>query len=79
MTTFCSHHLFETEEKFLNKGTQWEMEDKFLTKSKQLSKLMNGKKYLGGKGKKTSAKRKRKSLKSSMAVKDPDTNGNTDD
>ena len=54
-------------------------QEKFLIKSKQLSKLMSGKKYFGGKDKKTGAKRKRKSLKSSMAVKDPNTNGDTDD
>lgn len=65
--------------KFLNKGTQWETEDKFLVKSKQLSKLMSRKKYLGGKDKKFGVKRKRTSLKSSTAVKDPETNDDTDD
>ena len=60
---------------FLNEGTQRETEEKFLVHSKQLSKLLSGKHYLGGKDKKAMVWRKRKSLRSSIAVKDPDNDG----
>ena len=57
---------------FLNEGTRRETEEKFLVHSKQLSKLLSRKSYLGGKDRKSMAKRRRKSLSSSTAVKDPD-------
>lgn len=53
-----------------------EKQENFLVHSKQLGKLLSGKHYLGSKDKKATAQRKRKSLKLSTAVKDP--NNNTD-
>ena len=64
--------LLKLKRMFLNEGTQRETEEKFLIHSKQLSKLLSGKCYLGGKDKKGTVKRKRKSLSLSTAVKDPD-------
>ena len=57
---------------FLSEGTQRETEERFSLHGKQLSKLLNGRCYLGGKDKRMTTKRKRKSLWSSTAVKDPD-------
>lgn len=77
---------------YLNEGTQAETVEKFNMKPKALSKLLSGHKYLGGKDKKVTMKRKaqlegrkllvRKSHKSSTAVKLPDdseSNDNTDE
>ena len=49
-----------------------ETEERFHIHSKQLSKLLSGKHYLGGKDRKSASKRRRKSLSSSTAVKGPD-------
>ena len=63
---------FKLKRLFLYEGTMRETEERFHIQSKQLSKLLSGKCYLGGKDKKSVAKRRRKSLSLSMAVKDPD-------
>ena len=57
---------------FLKEETRRKTEEKFLIHSKQLSKLLSRKCYLGDKDRKSMAKRQRKSLSSSTAVKDPD-------
>ena len=49
-----------------------ETEERFHVHSKQLSKLLSGKRYLGGKDRKIVPKRMRKSLSLSTAVKGPD-------
>ena len=61
---------------FLNEGTQRETEERFSVHSKHLGKLLNSRCYLGGKDKKMTTKRKRKSLQLSNAVKDPDDDSN---
>ena len=68
--------------RYLNEGTWADMAEKCDVKPKALSKLISGHKYLGGKDKKPPTKRKaqperrrqplRKSLKSSTAVKPPE-------
>ena len=63
---------FKLKRLFLGEGTMRETEEKFQVHSKQLSKLLSGKRYLGGKDKKIAPKRRRKSLSSSTAVKGPD-------
>ena len=49
-----------------------ETEERFHVHSKQLSKLLSRKRYLGGKDRKSAPKRRRKSLSLSTAVKGPD-------
>ena len=56
---------------FLNEVTQKETEEKFMVCSKQLSKLLSSKWYLGGKDRKPVGGKRRKSLRSSLAIKDP--------
>ena len=63
---------FKLRRLFLGEGTMRETEERFQVHSKQLSKLLSGKRYLGGKDKKIAPKRRRKSLSSSPAVKGPD-------
>ena len=63
---------FKLRRLFLGEGTMRETEERFQVHSKQLSKLLSGKRYLGGKDKKIAPKRRRKSLSSSTAVKGPD-------
>ena len=63
---------FKLKRLFLYEGTMRETEERFHVQSKQLSKLLSGKHYLGGKDRKSATKRRRKSLSSSTAVKDPD-------
>lgn len=69
---------FKLGRKFFNQGTQRESEEKFVVWSKQLSKLLSGWHYLGGKDKKEDAlkKPKRKYLRSSMAIKSPNDKDN---
>lgn len=64
-----------------NEGTHREMEEQFTVHSKQWSKLLSGKWYLGGKDRKGDASKgpKRKSLRSSMAVKEPDDDNDGDE
>ena len=63
---------FKLRRLFLCEGTMRETEERFQVHSKQLSKLLSRKCYLGGKDKKIAPKRRRKSLSSSTAVKGPD-------
>ena len=63
---------FKLKRLFLYEGTMKETEERFHVHSKQLSKLLSGKCYLGRKDRKCVPKRRRKSLSSSTAVKGPD-------
>lgn len=69
--------------KFLNEGSQRGTEECFTVNSKQLSKLLTGRCYLGGKDRKGDGtkqkKLKRKSLRSSTAVKDSGDGDDDDD
>ena len=63
---------FKLKRLFLYEGTMKETKERFHVHSKQLSKLLSGKCYLGGKDRRSEPKRRRKSLSSSKAVKGPD-------
>ena len=55
---------FKLKRLFLYEGSMRETEERFHIQSKQLSKLLSGKRYLGGKDRKSVAKRGKKSLSS---------------